>query len=110
MEGISNLAKKFNIDVVSSGKLNYIKEGEKILDETEDIKTGLEISKNVDEAIIFVKAVSGEEGFAVGKQSIVDRKNLDLWYNANELIENITEDNKNVIVVINALLQWIYLG
>lgn len=102
LEGISNLAKEFNIDVVSSGKLNYIKEGEKIVDATEDIETGVEIAKNVDVAIIFVKAVSGEEGFAVGKQSIGDRKNLDLWYNANELIENITEVNKNVIVVINA--------
>ncbi len=102
LEGISNLAKEFNIDVVSSGKLNYIKEGEKIVDATEDIETGVEIAKNVDVPIIFVKAVSGEEGFAVGKQSIGDRKNLDLWYNANELIENITEVNKNVIVVINA--------
>ena len=102
LEGISNLAKEFNIDVVSSGKLNYIKEGEKIVDATEDIETGVEIAKNVDVAIIFVKAVSGEEGFVVGKQSIGDRKNLDLWYNANELIENITEVNKNVIVVINA--------
>jgi beta-glucosidase len=102
LEGISNLAKEFNIDVVSSGKLNYIKEGEKIVDATEDIETGVEIAKNVDVAIIFVKAVSGEEGFAVGKQSIGDRKNLDLWYNANELIENIAEVNENVIVVINA--------
>ena len=102
LEGISNLAKEFNIDVVSSGKLNYIKEGEKIVNATEDIETGVEIAKNVDVAIIFVKAVSGEEGFAVGKQSIGDRKNLDLWYNANELIENITEVNENVIVVINA--------
>ena len=102
LEGILNLAKEFNIDVVSSGKLNYIKEGEKIVDATEDIETGVEIAKNVDVAIIFVKAVSGEEGFAVGKQSIGDRKNLDLWYNANELIENITEVYENVIVVINA--------
>lgn len=73
LEGITNLAKEFNVDVVSSGKLNYIKEGEKIVDATEDIETGVEIAKNVDVAIIFVKVVSGEIGFAIGKQSNGDR-------------------------------------
>ena len=106
LEGITNLAKKYNINVESSGKLLYIDEPinsthSKHVDAKEDINSGVEIANNSDVAIIFVKATSGEEFVAI-KQSIGDRRDLDLWYNANELIENITEVNNNTIVVINA--------
>ena len=101
LKGITNLAEKYKIEVVSSGKLNYIKEDNKNVDATEDIEAGVAIANNSDVAIVFAKATSGEE-FVVLKQSIGDRKDLDLWYGANELIGNITEVNENVIVVINA--------
>ena len=104
LEGITNLAKEYNIEVVSSGKLNYIKESEnstKNVDAEEDIVTGVERAREADVAIVFAKATSGEE-FVVLRQSIGDRKDLDLWYNANELIEKVAEANNNTIVVINA--------
>ena len=101
LEGITKLANKSNIEVVSSGKLNYIKEDDKNVDAKEDIERGVEIAKDANVTIVFAKATSGEE-FVVLKQSIGDRRDLDLWYGANELIENITEVNDNVIVVINA--------
>ena len=67
----------------------------------EDIEDGVKAANNSDVVIIFAKATSGEE-FVVLEESIGDRRDLDLWYGANELIGNITEVNKNVIVVINA--------
>ena len=101
-DGISNLAKEYNIEVVSSGQMKYIKDDlGKNVDAIEDIETGVGIAKDCDIAIVFAKATSGEE-FVVLKQSIGDRKDLDLWYGVNELIENIAKVNNNTIVVINA--------
>ena len=101
-EGIKKLAEKYNIEVKASGKLNYIKEGDKNVDAEEDITNGKAVAQNSDVAIVFAKATSGEE-FVVLKQSIGDRKDLDLWYKANDLIEEITKiENKKIIVVINA--------
>ena len=105
LEGITNLAKQYNIEVKSSGKLNYITETvngkTKNVDAVEDIVGAKEVARNADVAIVFAKATSGEE-FVVLKQSIGDRKDLDLWYGANELINAVTSVNSNVIVVINA--------
>ena len=106
LEGITNLAREYGIDVVSSGKMTYIKESinithEKSVDANEDITTGVQKAQESDIAIVFAKATSGEE-FVVLKQSIGDRKDLDLWYNANELIDKIADANPNTIVVINA--------
>ena len=106
LEGIKNLAKEYNIEIKSSGKLIYSYESinsthEKSVDATEDIANGVKIAEECDVAIVFAKATSGEE-FVVLKQSIGDRKDLDLWYNANELIEEVTKVNSNTIVVINA--------
>ena len=103
LEGITTLAKQNNIGVKSSGKLNYIKDadGKKNIDAEEDINGAIEAARNADVAIVFAKATSGEE-FVVLKQSIGDRKDLDLWYKANELIDAVINVNPNVIVVINA--------
>ena len=106
LEGITKLAREYDIDVVSSGKMNYIEESintthKKSVDAKEDITTGVEKAKEADIAIVFAKATSGEE-FVVLKQSIGDRKDLDLWYKANELIDQIAAVNSNTIVVINA--------
>ena len=105
LEGITKLAREYGIDVVSSGKMNYekiqIDTHEKSVDAEEDITTGVKKAKEADIAIVFAKATSGEE-FVVLKQSIGDRKDLDLWYKANELIDQIADVNQNTIVVINA--------
>ena len=105
LQGIKEMAEKNNISVTSSGKLIYTdeKRGEKTVhvSAVEDIETGVKISKDADVVIVFAKATSGEE-YSVVENTIGDRLDLDLWHGANELIENITEVNKNVIVVINA--------
>ena len=106
LEGIKNLAKEYNIEIKSSGKLFYEKvpinaTHQKSVDATEDIANGVQIARESDVAIVFAKATSGEE-FVVLKQSIGDRKDLDLWYGANDLIEEIVKVNSNTIVVINA--------
>ena len=108
--GIESYAKKYNVTVKSSGKMNYIDEDRKYKNGTayktnvtafEDIEGGIEAANNSDVVIVFVKASSGEE-FVVLKEAIGDRRDLDVWYGGNDLINNITEVNKNVIVVINA--------
>ena len=106
LEGIKNLAKEYDIEVVSSGKLNYIDEKinsthNRHVDAQEDIDQGVKVANESDVAIVFAKASSGEE-FVTLKQAIGDRKDLNLWYGANELIEKVAEVNDQVIVVINA--------
>ena len=101
-KGIKKLAEENNIEVKVSGKLEYIKNAEgKNINAKEDIAKGIEVAQSSDVAIVFAKATSGEE-FVVLEQSIGDRKDLDLWYDANYLIGNITALGKKVIVVINA--------
>ena len=98
------------MEVKSSGKMNYIDEDRKLKNGTiykinvtalEDIEGGIEAANNSDVVIVFVKASSGEE-FVVLQEAIGDRRDLDVWYGGNDLINNITEVNENVIVVINA--------
>ena len=105
LAGIKNYAEKHNVSVISSGKMNYKKGiGDKkdvSVTATEDIEGGIEVANNSDVVIVFVKASSGEE-FVVLEEAIGDRRDLDVWYGGNELINNITEVNDNVIVVINA--------
>ena len=77
LEGITNLAEEYNIQVVSSGKLIYTEDPinethSKKVDAIEDITNGEKIAKEVDVAIVFAKATSGEE-FVVLKQSIEER-------------------------------------
>jgi beta-glucosidase len=106
LEGITKLAEEYNIKVSSSGKLEYIDEPinsthTKHVNAIEDIDEGVKVANKSDVAIVFVKATSGEE-FVVLNQSIGDRRDLDLWYEANELIEEVAKVNNNTIVVINA--------
>ena len=110
LEGITKLAEEYNIKVSSSGKLIYEDETIKLdngdsykkhVDASEDIDEGVRVANESDVVIIFAKATSGEEFVAI-KQSIGDRRDLNLWYNANKLIDNITDVNNNTIVVINA--------
>ena len=105
IEGIKNLAKKYNMEVISSGKLIYtdeIREGITVhVNATENIEEGVNAAKNSDIAIIFVKSTSGEEYLRV-ENTIGDRGDLNVFHNGNELIEKCAEVNKNIIVVINA--------
>ena len=105
LQGITELAEKRNIKVESSGKLIYtdiIRDGVSVhVGAKEDIESGKNIARNVDVAIVFVKANSGEE-LEIVESSIGDRKDLDLWHGGNELIEAVASVNENVIVVINA--------
>ncbi len=110
LEGITKLAKEYKIDVISSGKLFYEDENitlsdgtktKKHVDAKEDVEEGVKVANESDVAIVFAKATSGEEFVAI-RQSIGDRRDLDLWYNANELIEEVAKVNNNTIVVINA--------
>ena len=104
-EGIKKLAKKYNLEVIESGKLIYTDEIRGNLtvhvSGTEDIEGGVNAAKNADIAIIFISAISGEE-YLVVENTIGDRPDLDVLHNGNELIEKIAEVNKNIIVVINA--------
>ena len=105
LQGITELAEKRNIKVESSGKLMYtdvIRDGVSVhVEAKEDIENGENLARNVDVAIVFVKANSGEE-LEIVESSIGDRKDLDLWHGGNELIEAVASVNDNVIVVINA--------
>ena len=105
LQGITELAKEKNISVESSCKLIYTDEQRDNLTvhikAKEDIENAKRIAKNVDVAIIFVKADSGEE-YSIVENSIGDRENLDLWHDANELIDEVSQVNDNIIVVINA--------
>ena len=105
LQGIKEIAKEKNIEVISSGNLIYTDEERGGLiahvGAQEDIESGVEISKNADVAIVFVKADSGEEVLDL-ENSRGDREDLNVWHKGNELIEKIAKVNENVIVVINA--------
>ena len=105
LQGIKEIAEEKNIEVKESGKLIYTdeeKDGLTVhLGAQEDIEQGVEIAKNADVAIVFVKADSGEKLVSL-ENSIGDRGDLNVWYKGNELIEKVAEVNQNVIVVINA--------
>ena len=62
---------------------------------------GVEITKQADVAIVFVKANSGE-GVLDLENSKGDREDLNVWHGGNELIEKVAQANENTIVVINA--------
>ena len=105
VEAIENLAEKYNIEIIGSGKLNYTDEERNgtivHVSAIEDIDSGVDAAKNSDISIIFVKATSGEEYLQV-ENTIGDRPDLDVLHNGNELIEKCAEVSDNIIVVINA--------
>ena len=105
LQGIKEMAEKKGFNVVSSNKLLYSYEMRGEFNVTykaeEDVENGVKTAENADYVIVFAKATSGEE-FVQLENSIGDRGDLDLWQNANELIDKVADVNKNVIVVINA--------
>ena len=94
LEGIKSKIEKYkNIELIPYAKLD--KEG------NEDIETSKKISQECDLVMIFVHSISGE-GYIKIANSFGDRKDLDVLHNGNKLIEEISEINKNVVVVINS--------
>ena len=79
-----------NIELVSYAKLD--KEG------NEDIENSKNMAKDCDIVLIFTQTISGED---MGKNT-ADRKDLDVMHNGNKLIEEISEINKNIVVIINS--------
>jgi len=79
-----------NVELAPYAKLD--KEG------NEDIENSKNIVKDCDIVLIFVQSISGED---MGK-NLADRKDLDVMHNGNKLIEEISEINKNIVVIINS--------
>ena len=93
-EGIkSKLENCKNIELLQYAKLD--KEG------NEDIETSKKIAKDCDLVLVFVQSISGE-GFLKVENTFGDRKDLDFLHNGNKLIEEVSDVNKNIIVIINA--------
>ena len=101
LEGITELAKKKGIEVISSCEFIYEDINGVHINAKENIEKGVEVAGQADVALVFAKADSGGQGWD-SENMLGDRPDLDLWYEANTLIENVAEVNKNIIVVINA--------
>ena len=101
LEGIIELAKKKDIEIIYSCELIYEDIDGVHIRAQENYEKGVEVASRAEVAIVFVKADSGEE-FGEVENTIGDRPDLDLWHGANTLIENIINVNENIIVVINA--------
>ena len=100
LEGIIELAKKKDVEIISSCELIYEDNNGVHIRAQENFEKGVEAAKNAEISIIFAKADSGEE--AEVENTIGDRPDLDLWHGANTLIEKIANITENIIVVINA--------
>ena len=94
-EGIKSKIEKYrnNIELIPYAKLD--KEG------NEDIETSKKLASDCDLVLIFVQSISGE-GFKKIGNSFGDRKDLNVLHNGNKLIEEVSEVNKNIVVVINS--------
>ena len=85
-----SLSQNKNIELIPYAKLD--KEG------NEDIENSKNMAKDCDIVLIFTQTISGED---MGKNT-ADRKDLDVMHNGNKLIEEISEINKNIVVIINS--------
>ena len=97
-------AEKEGIKIISSNNISEIEETieTRVINVgKEDIENATTIAEQADICIIFISADSGEQYINLEK-SIGDRYDLDAWHSGNELINAVSEKNKNVIVVINA--------
>ncbi|KAI7882447.1 glycoside hydrolase [Lichtheimia hyalospora FSU 10163] len=67
-----------------------------------DLEKAADISKDADVALVFANAEAGEG---------VDRANLSLWHNGDNLIKAVADANENTVVVIHAagpvLMPWL---
>ena len=82
-----------NIELVPYAKLDK--------EENEDIETSKKIAETCDLVLIFVHSISGEGCLRIAN-SYGDRSDLDVLHNGNKLIEEISQINQNVIVIINS--------
>ena len=82
-----------NIELVHYAKLDK--------EYNEDIENSVKFAEKSDIVLIFVQAISGEGYMKLG-DTFGDRKDLELLHNGKQLIEKISEVNKNTIVVINS--------
>ena len=101
LEGITKIAENKGIEVISSGKLIYDVVNGVNIKGTEDYETAQEIAIKADICIVYVAADSGEEYIEV-ENTKGDREDLNAWHGGNELVEKVSDVNKNVIVVVNA--------
>ena len=85
-----SLSQNKNIELIPYAKLD--KEG------NEDIENSKKIAKDCDIVLIFTQTISGED---MGKNTS-DRKDLNVMHKGNELIEEISKINKNIVVIINS--------
>ena len=103
-QAINEYCEKQNIKVLSSCNLYYIdqdREGIKVhVQGVENVKGGANVASKANITIIFVGVSSGEE--LEVENTIGDRIDLNLWHGADELIEKVSDENNNIIVVINA--------
>ena len=103
-DAIKQRAEKEGINIISSGDLIETKEtvdGHEIEVGKEDIENAKTVAAKADLNIVFINADSGEEYITLEK-SKGDRYDLNAWHSGNELVEAVLEQNKPVIVVINA--------
>ena len=101
---IKSRADKEGITILSSNNINETDEtieGHAIKVGKEDIDNAKTIAEKADICIIFISADSGEQYIDLEK-SIGDRYNLDAWHSGNDLIDAVSQKNKNIIVIINA--------
>ena len=101
---IKSRADKEGITILSSNNINETDEtieGHAIKVGKEDIKNATIIAEKADICIIFISADSGEQYIDLEK-SIGDRYDLDAWHSGNDLIDAVSQKNKNIIVIINA--------
>ena len=111
VKGITELAEKKGVTVVSTGNLIYHDEQLEIYGTTYTTHTSAEenITEDVnfvkdndpDLVIVYVCAVSGEKYLSL-ESSKGDRIDLDAIHNGNELVNQISALGKKVVVVINA--------
>ena len=92
-EGILNRAKEYNI------KITYHKE--LTVNNEEDIENSIKQSRDSDLILIFGNAVSGEE-YIRSEASCGDRFTLNLMHNIDRLIEEISNINNNIVVIIHS--------
>lgn len=64
-----------------------------------DLTNAMDRAQSSEATIVFIAALAGEE-LKVLDGNKGDRNNASLWYNADELIKNVTAYNNNTIVVI----------
>ena len=104
LNAIKERAEEEGINIISSGNITVETEiinGYNFVVGKEDIPGAKIVAKKADICIIFINADSGEDYIRIEKSN-GDRLDLDAWHSGNELVEAVLEENKNVIVVINA--------